>query len=766
MRQRDLAISRRRFLSGSAVALAAARAAAGARSYETIRLAASSALPVKTAASELSQKTGATIRTAPPGEPIAAGEIVLAAGEEIRTYPKAAARLPEEARGKEWELVVETGGGLLIAGATPRNVCRAALGWIADPERETNRVSVYRFTERFTMWDNALNQMYAFSKGFDRRRHIREIARLGHTGVEINRYSYPGGYWVRHRKFPHDSYTWYLSYAPALDAFVESSLTRGCYPREELEANLADLREAAGIARDYGLEPGFVCYEPRCVTEAIFDRHPHLRGSRVDHPGRSLEPRFNLDIAHPKVLEHYAEMLENLMKEIPDLRYLVFWTEDSGSGIPFTRGLYPGPNGSYRARASTVGRMVADFSGALLEAGRKINPKFEVLMEIGWEYSKQEREEIIAALPEGVGVSHTFGGFLFRGGTIGNRDEFVRYDRAQGIEPYAAVIVSGLWEQAPILGIGAPSVLVKKFAGLDQLQLKRIFTHGGIVAPPQCPYNINQEVYAELIRGRVDNLDALLLRIATNWCEGDVRAATLLVEAWKTGERAMARWPALNWYLRGSGQTQARWITRPVVPDISKLDAHERSAWERAIFTLPADVARLNISFEGGIRMYTDEQLERVVREYDEGTLPLLAETVGILERACKTYTQKVLVDQHDRYRGLLYRERTVRNLFESQVAINKYLLKKGDPEAERQRLRRAIEAEIRNTEDWLRLLRESKTYFFRVAETETPFLYKTPVADLEIKLAAMQAHIDDEPGPFVKELTEELTERKLLFYF
>jgi len=29
-----------------------------------------------------------------------------------------------------------------------------------------------------------------------------------------------------------------------------------------------------------------------------------------------------------------------------------------------------------------------------------------------------------------------------------------------------------------------------------------------------------------------------------------------------------------------------------------------------------------------------------------------------------------------------------------------------------------------------------------------------------------MRAHIDDEPGPYLKELTEELSERRLLFYF
>ena len=119
----------------------------------------------------------------------------------------------------------------------------------------------------------------------------------------------------------------------------------------------------------------------------------------MDHPGRSLEPRYSLDIANPRVLEHYAEAVTRLMQDVPDLRYLVFWTEDSGSGIPFTKGLYAGPNGSYRARASTVGAMVADFSRALLEAGQKVNPEFEVIMKIGWEYTDSERREITQVSP-------------------------------------------------------------------------------------------------------------------------------------------------------------------------------------------------------------------------------------------------------------------------------------------------------------------------------------------------------------------------------
>src|SRR5688572_468768 len=314
----------------------------------------SAPLPCQTAAAELARHTAAKVGV-PSGDPtLRAGDVAFAVGDEITRWPWAAARVAADVRAGEWELVAEQNGAWIFAGSSPRNVCRAVLGWIAHPERETNRLSRYPVRERFTMWDNSMNQMYRFAQGFDRRSHLREIARLGFNGVEVNRYA-DGGYHVKHRKFPKDSYAWYMSYAPALDAFVTSDLTREFYSADELKRNLDDLREAVQLARQYGLQPGFVCYEPRGVNEAIFERYPELRGSRIDHPGRSLQPRYALDIANPRVLAHYAESLTNLMREVPDLRYFNFWTQDSGSGLPFASKLYFGPNGSYLARTKTMG---------------------------------------------------------------------------------------------------------------------------------------------------------------------------------------------------------------------------------------------------------------------------------------------------------------------------------------------------------------------------------------------------------------------------
>ncbi len=728
-------------------------------SYSGIVPPAGAELPIRTAARELAAATGASIGRSSGGR-MAGGEIVLAAGAGAGAYPEVAAAFGGEVPGGEWEAVVESDCGLVIAGSSARNVCHAALAWIDDPALETGRAARIPYGERWTMWDNTLNQWYRGTEGFDRATHIRELARMGHTGVEINRYPDAGGWHVRNRKFPGDSYAWYVSYAPALDAFVESSLTEGIYPREELERNRADLLEAAELVRSFGMKPGFVCYEPRCVSEKVFERYPELRGSRTDHPGRSLEPRYAMDIANPRVLEHYAEMVTNLIRLVPDMRYLVFWTSDSGSGLPFAKSLYFGPNGSYIARSKKLEQMAAEFSGSLLTAGRKLNPEFDVLMEMSWEYTRDERERITRALPPEVSLSHPLmGGAGILGGTDPEHSrEVYDFDRSAGKDFWSEFVVSLFWDIEPVFGICFPTLLQRKFASLDALDVKQFFTLGGICSPPQCPYMVNHEIYLELVRGHeIPNMHEFLTGKARLWCEGSERAAELLVKAWLSGERALESWPILNWYHRGPAATQARWITRPLVPDFSQLTDQEKRAFSRSVFTLEADVARSNLAFEGGIRMYDEQEFERAVESYDETMLPQLELTVSVLEQAIELDRLPVLIDQRDRYNGLLLLQRTLRNSMAAQAAINRWLLGQGSREQQRAKMDQAIKDEISNTRDWISLLKSSTTNFFHIAQgEETPFIYKTPLADLALRLEVMERHRPDSPGPDLAELRWE----------
>lgn len=726
-----------------------------------ILLSRSAALPCLTAACELSAALGGGIAYDFGG--LQSDDVVLVVGDEIDRYPAVASRLTPAQRAQEWELVAEHGGVIYFAGLTPRNVCRVALAWVAHPEREMNRVSVYTITDRVTMWDNSMNQMYRFTRGFDRRAHIREIARLGFTGIEVNRYV-GGGYHVRHRRFASDSYAWYMSYAPALDAFVATDLTRDFYDPSELQENMDDLRRSVSLAREYGLEPGFVCYEPRGVNDAIFDRHPELRGSRIDHPGRSLQPRYALDIAHPRVLAHYADSIRALMREMPDLRFFNFWTQDSGSGIPFARKLYPGPNGSHLARTKTMGELARDFTGAIARAGREINPKFEVVMNLGWEYTDAERQLVTASLPEGVTFSHALGGSAFNSTERGYMSRYLPEDRAAGLEPYASVIIGAGHDPEPIIGVPTPRPLLKKFEWFRELGLTRLMGTDGIYSPPQSPYNLNQELLSELIRGPIPDTGAFYASIARQWCDGRAEAASVLVEAWQAGTEAIDAWPQLNWYSGGVGRTQGRWLARPLVPDITKLTYGERAAWERCLFPLSWDIGRLNISFESGIRFFENEEFQRVITATDERVAPGLEKAVAMLDRAYADHKLAVLEDQRDRYRGLLLCFRSDRNLFALQLATNDYLLSKGVRAESRGRVRAAILAEIENTKAWIHALSTSRTNFFHIAEKEeTPFVYLTPLEDFKLKLEVMPRHLDDEPGPFLNDLIEP-KRRRLAF--
>jgi len=250
------------------------------------------------------------------------------------------------------------------------------------------------------------------------------------------------------------------------------------------------------------------------------------------------------------------------------------------------------------------------------------------------------------------------------------------------------------------------------------------------------------------------------------------------VDAWQSGEQALRDWPSTNWYHSGPSATQGRWITRPLVPDFSKLEKSELAAFERSVFTLEWDIARQNLAFEGGIRMYTEERMEDTVQGYDRRMLPKLELTLGILNKAYSQKKLKAVEDQRDRYHGLLLLMRTLRNSFAAQAAINRWLLGQGDREEQRKKLDEALRAEIANTREWIALLESirgywlsrpvalantrewiallesSRTNFFHIsAVEETPFIYKTPLEDLRLRLAVMEKHINDQPGPDLPEL-------------
>lgn len=142
-------------------------------------LSVSAPLPCRTAARELAHHTGARIVTEAPPSLLQEGDGVFAVGSEIERWTEAAEKVPTGVRAGEWELMSALGKGWIFAGSSPRNVCRVVLAWIAHPAREQNRLSRYPVRERFTMWDNSMNQMYRFARGLSDARTSARSRVLG-----------------------------------------------------------------------------------------------------------------------------------------------------------------------------------------------------------------------------------------------------------------------------------------------------------------------------------------------------------------------------------------------------------------------------------------------------------------------------------------------------------------------------------------------------------------------------------------------------------
>ncbi len=99
------------------------------------------------------------------------------------------------------------------------------------------------------------------------------------------------------------------------------------------------------IIRELGLGATWRSTDPLFLPEAFFEKYPHLRGPRVDHPRRSLQQEFTACFHQKETVEMYQNMVNQLFKNVPEINSFSFNINDAGSGLCWSDLLYTGPNG-------------------------------------------------------------------------------------------------------------------------------------------------------------------------------------------------------------------------------------------------------------------------------------------------------------------------------------------------------------------------------------------------------------------------------------
>ncbi len=627
-------------------------------------------------------------------------------------------------------------------------------------------------------YDFFLNQEGRIQKGLNRETYIRELARLGMTHAEVNGLAWPMSLETGPAG---ETYPMFYTYCPALDQFVSSGLNRGLYPSYYLSANLARLKDNAGLALRYGLKPVLLCFEPRSVPERFFEKYPMLRGARVDHPFRSFKPRYTMTLAHPAVLEHYAEMLGALMTQVPELSALCIWSNDSGSGFEHTKSLYVGRNGgAYLIRewrddeavAHAAGENILRFFRVLRQAARRINPEFRILARLESFYG--EHDTVWEGLEDGIDAetatltakgwempySHPLypenhainAGTVYQDGF--DQKEKIKMDELASRGSFAHFYFAcGPWAMfAPLLGIPYPFLTHKRLSLLLKSGVSRLAHFGGVFPPELVPFPVNQEVVRYFTFDPARDIEDIVQDIACRWAGESLAPA--LIGAWKTAEQAILAFPIITPMYCTYGFSWYRLWVRPLVPDYEAIPLEERSYYESFMCTTPHNPNNVDLARDVLFQLVEPAKCEKDMVLMDKSVLPVMRKAIQILDsarqRAGLTQDRShVITDQALRLRALSCWFRTQRNVAAWIAGVHGILEKgkSGSRQKHLDRVREAIADEIENTSDLLDLLGCGVPFMSVTDQGESPLMHGENLAQLlRLRLSLMKKHLGDEP--------------------
>ena len=650
--------------------------------------------------------------------------------------------------------------------------------WKSQPVEEfvSGRICHPSFTNLRPVYDLFLTQHARTVRAFDREEHIRNLARMGFSDVEVNGLAFPLPFEqgpkgeVLHR---------FYTYCPALDQFVSSRLNKGIYDDDYLQANLNFLRTNAEIAEQYGLTPGLVCFEPRSVPDALLERYPMLRGARVDHPIRSWHPRFNLSVAHPIVQQHYAEMMEKLLREVPALGYISIWSNDSGAGFEYTNSLYVGRNGGgYVIRewkgdteiAEAAANNLVRFLKILRDAGRRINPNFRTLIRL--EPFWAEHDYIWNQLGEGLDVEVS--SLLTKGWDLAYKHP--RQKEAREIHGTALhnqfadaerPLIDELRKKSsdadvyfnpgilsnhePLIGIPFPYLVFEKLKDMHRQGVTTACYNGSATPPSFAPYNINQELVRAFQAEAHLDIDDFLDRQATEWV-GDALSSDL-VKVWKHADEAFRSFPVPIWIYASWGVWYRLW-TRPIVPNIEAISEQDRAYYEQFMLATSHNRCRVDFRYDVGFDLLEPAHAHICLKLIDEDLFPQMNVALELLKkmkaRAVSNVALTCIDDLADRMQALFCWYRTQRNVTAWVAGVHSYLESKNKKvrKEARQLLKQMVLDEIKNARDLLHLWETSKTNWMIVSGVgETTFIYYENFGDqLRRKIELMKGHENDEP--------------------
>jgi len=609
------------------------------------------------------------------------------------------------------------------------------------------------------VFDSVLTQTARHIRNFDPEDYIRRLAECGFTHFEVNGIAGP---FAVEEGVPNEYYGQFYTYCAGLNYFVDSELIRGYYPIEYLEVNMNRVKKLVAIGKKYGLKPGLLCFEPRSLPEAFFQRYPTLRGARVDHPFRSYLPRYCLAQDHPVARKHYKELIQNFLTAVPEIEFMSVYTNDSGAGFEHTASLYVGRNGgpymirewrSHEKIAETAAKSATDLMRSWQEAGAAINPKFEIIMRI--EPFKVEHDYILDGLGNGITIeapsmlvrgyhlpySHpkyedqeSAAGSIYHTTMDPSEAEKLENFRSHGFEPTLTYVASSAFNLEPLLGIPFPRMLHKRLATAKEAGFTRLNANGGLLNMAETPYWPNPEVIKAFQVDPDSSIDETLLRVAALWA-GPENAETL-VACWDAIEDAISYFPLVPLF-SGFGYPWLRIWVRPFVPNLEAVPLEDRRPFERFMVSTPNNPSINDLGADVLFELINSTNGRSSMERFSENALPRIKAAIEACERAesgAEGRARLVFTDLKYRTRALSVWATCLRNVCAWVAGVHGYMetTDQSRKETLKADLQTMIDNDIENTRELLDLWETSPVEFMLVSDqVETSSVYGENLGEL-----------------------------------
>lgn len=409
----------------------------------------------------------------------------------------------------------------------------------------------------------------------------RQAKASGATHIVITAEDLPWALWQMDT--PGDPYpAWAVSNVGLLKVSIPKAL-EPFLPRDYSDRVLAILRERCEVLRKLGLKAAFTTFEPQILPERVYEAHPLWRGPQVDHPLRSRVPRFAPSIDHPEVLALYRESIRKLLELCPEIEILSLHTNDSGSGMSWSAGVYQGPNGSFLFRERKMYQRYNDFFAALQQGARDARPG---PLEIDAEWVREANPELVASkLGPGMAVAN------FEGPNA------TRYKAVTGF------LLDYFYPFYPAQGLPLPVRYLEELELAFKSGAPRLFYLIG----DRYDTGLYLDIYNRFRANPTsdDASRAQLLRSIAASRVGEAGAGAL-AGAWMALHRVQRDADILNFggTLFYIASVHQRWLTRPWVPFPQELPPAETAYYRKFLFQARSEIRAQDLGDIQGTRQY------------------------------------------------------------------------------------------------------------------------------------------------------------------